>query len=313
MPNEQEQEFKDAFEEAVSEDEGRKPTEDDSKKKDQEDELENNQNDQDDDDDQPDNTDQDEVFKPTPDEDQASKDEDKSQQEDKPCANCEALQAELSKEQQKTSSWDGRIRAANDRADALQKELDELKARGDKPGKEDTSPESEVSEEDDEVLEKFKEEFPDLVKPLEIMAKRKADQEVAHRMKDIEPKIQSLEKKDEETSATEHLKAITDAHSDWREIRDSGKLRAWIDAQPSFLRTSLEKVFSDGSTQEVIEMFDTFKRVHSIPTDNPKPNKEDASTKNADDLLAVEGSSGGPPAGKPDNQDFDAGWKDANS
>jgi len=224
------------------------------------------------------------------------------------CENCKALEAEIAKVKNDTAAWNGRIRKANERADAAEQELQRLKESPVKA----KAPESaeEPSAEEDAVLAQFAEDYPDFVKPLEILSKRKAAQLVEKRMATLEPDIKSMKESSEQATVADHVNKITAAHSDWKDIRDSGKLKTWIDSQPSFLKASLEKVYREGDTQEIIEMFDTYKRVNGL---SPKTNTSgDKPKKDAADLLAVPASGAGIPKGKPDPNDYDAAWKEAN-
>lgn len=292
MPNKESNEFDKAFAEAVGEEpekDEEKLKEEEAKKELEEEEVKSEQ-------------DADEVFVATPDPDLEEEEEQKETPAAEVCSRCTKLETELAQERQKTSSWDGRIRTANDRTNELQTELDELKARA--PAKEEDSPDADLSN-DDEVIAKFKDEFPDFVRPLEIMAQRIAGKEV----KTIEPVVQALQEDGEATAQRLHTEAIENAHPGFLQL--APKVKTWITTQPSFLQASLEAVFQKGTATEVIEMFDTYKRVHNITTHKPKEEKQ--TSKNAEELLAVPASPGPTPeVDAKDQQDFNAGWDEAN-
>jgi hypothetical protein len=65
----------------------------------------------------------------------------------------------------------------------------------------------------------------------------------------------------EATDATEaHYLAIYEQHPDADSIVESKELADWIASQPSFARAGYETVLLQGSQQEVIELFDSFKQ-----------------------------------------------------
>lgn len=228
-------------------------------------------------------------------------------------ARARAAEADRDKEVQKTKSWEGRITAANKRAEEAERKIQERDStqakvkteKEDLPG----------GEEDEQVLTDFVSEFPSLEKPIKAIAKRIAEKIVSDRMKEIEPrfnKVESIEKQMKDTEDASHFDKIERAHSDWREVRDSGKLKLWIDAQPGYVKRALDKVVTEGSTEEVIEMFNQYKE--SIPSEpSTTPRKDKTSNKKAQDLLAVDSSPSGSPKGKTkaDKDDFDAAWEES--
>ena len=134
-------------------------------------------------------------------------------------------------------------------------------------------------------------------------------------LKDIEPRLQKIDQvseKVDKVAEEDHFDAITKAHPDWRDIRDSGKLQKFIDAQPSFVRSSLERVMKEGDSDEVIEMFDAYKESMGLAS-STKTKGGRSKDKKLKDMSAVDGSSGGPPKDKTkiDKDDFDAAWEDA--
>jgi len=242
-----------------------------------------------------------ELFNRTPDDGQASDGE-----EENPESSDETDYKDLyEKEKQRTSSWEGRIRAANKRAEEAEAKLAEaLKAKGETP----TLPDG-ASEED---LEAFFKEYPDLESPFRALARKEAEALVDERLQKITPKIESIEQRSQADDTKAHFDAIAEKHPDFSEIVESGKLEAWINAQPAFLREGLQRVAQSGSASEVIEMFDSYKRVNTpSPQSKPKPKPTPSASRRAQDLLAVPGSSGGPPKDGPAKEDFDAAWEEA--
>lgn len=292
-PLEEEDEFADAFDEAV---EG-KPKDDETQEEGEGDEQITDQSTEDDSDPEDDT-----IFNRVPDKD----DEDNSGDTVSPETSIADLEAELAKEKQRTSSWEGRIKAANKRAEEAEAKLNEI-ADTDKSG--ETLPDA---DEDDSVLSEFIEEFPTLEKPIRLMAAKIAREIVEKEVGEIKPTISQVQETVESQAVEEHLGKITEAHSDWRKIYDSGALNTWITNQPKFMQPGLHRVVDEGSAEDIIELFDTYKK--STGQLKSTVNREGKSSKQkAKELEAVTHSSSGPPKDKKKAaaNDFDGAWNEA--
>lgn len=62
------------------------------------------------------------------------------------------------------------------------------------------------------------------------------------------------------SAAQAHMDAIYAAHPDADSIAESKELAGWLEAQPSFARDGYRAVLEQGSTAQIIEFFDAFKR-----------------------------------------------------
>jgi hypothetical protein len=68
-------------------------------------------------------------------------------------------------------------------------------------------------------------------------------------------------KEDLERIAKENrLNTIRNAHPDFDNLRDSGKIVAWIQKQPRYLRESLLNTYNEGSADSVIALINQFKK-----------------------------------------------------
>lgn len=70
-----------------------------------------------------------------------------------------------------------------------------------------------------------------------------------------------------------HRQAIYDAHKDADEVYESAEFKAWMDGQPSYARAAIEQTLAKGTTEQVIEVFSSFKAASG------KGNPADAVTK----------------------------------
>ena len=226
------------------------------------------------------------------------------------------VEAELAREKMKTSTWEGRIKAANDAKEKAEAEAEALRQAKDKKAQEaDTLPD------DDEAksISEFLEEFPDLHKPIVALVKRDLLPMIGQmiddrlgKLKDVLPEVESIKENMQTDKTAAHFRSITKVHADWKQIVESGALDKWIESKPSYIQDALNKVKDQGATQEVVDMFSQYKQdTGQVPAKN-NPDHTDATTK-ADDLLAVP-STPNPiktDKAKKDKDDYDSAWDEA--
>lgn len=245
--------------------------------------------------------------------------DDDSDEQDNDKTELELLQEENEKLTQKMKSWEGRISAANKRAEEWEQKYNETQGSSTdgKDTDKDTGKDKDAGTdgEAEKIIQDFIEEFPSLEKPIRTMAEKVANQLLEKKLDELKPMLEKIDRVEsvvEESTSERHFDTITNAHEDWREIRDSGKLHAWVDKQSPVLKRSLESVLQDGTAEEVIELFDLYKESAGISKQKDRQRENDIDDK-AKAHMAVDGSSGGPPKrkGKADKDDFDAAWKEA--
>jgi len=311
------QDFDKAFDEATAEDD---PDSGDSGDKE---DKEDQDGDDEGDTQKPDSDKQDNSLIVTPKKDEDSDNTDLQGEVDK-------LTAELAKNNQRMKSWEGRITAANKRAEVAEakvKELEESKqAKSDAQKRLDALPDDADGK---KVLEDFISEFPSLREPIELMATEIAERIISERMKDIEPKLQRIDDVDRRVTEKEddaHFAQIREAHPDFETVRFDPKFQEFIQVQPSWIQEGMIRVAKEGEPSEVIELLDAYKKSigqnsSNADDDDADPNKdkeekEKAKKKKAEKLLAVDGSTGNTPPRKQDvkivkQDDFDAAWDEA--
>lgn len=76
---------------------------------------------------------------------------------------------------------------------------------------------------------------------------------------EIAQELAPLRQREQQSEANAHVTAIYAAHPDASEVAESAQFQAWREALPSFMRQSVEQVLQQGTTAEVIEVFDSFK------------------------------------------------------
>ncbi|WPG35311.1 hypothetical protein [Variovorax sp. EBFNA2] len=80
-----------------------------------------------------------------------------------------------------------------------------------------------------------------------------------------------------QTASTGHIDAIYKAHPDADSMVESAELNAWIDTQPSFVRDGFRDVLKQGTSQQVIELFDSFKKATNA-VNEPAPSSAGKAT-----------------------------------
>jgi hypothetical protein len=224
-------------------------------------------------------------------------------------AEAEKLKAELATEKQKTSSWNGRITAANKRAEDAEAKLEEALKAKPKEATADDSTESDVAK-----LEKFGDDFPELKSTIDLILKKvegKADKTQAKDTTKTEP---IEEKEDEKSTDLEKAQAeIRETHPDLDEAVNSGVLLTWINQQADFIRPTLQAIYSKGKPAEVIKMVTEFKNKSGwksqLATDTKRANTSKEDKLNS--MIETNSESGGAPTGGPDMNDYDGAAKEA--
>jgi len=213
------------------------------------------------------------------------------------------FEALFNQEKQKNASWDGRIKAANERAAEAEKQLQQSQQiqQDSNPFKEETD---DNSDSEDDVLAEFVDEFPELETPLNLLIEKKTRSLIEEQLKTLTPAVQQLTESAKKSEAESHYKKITSAHPDWSTTLSSGRLDGWIDKQPFIIRNTYKGIIKAGSTDEVIELLTIFKQTNQQET-------KQAKTQKAKNLIAVRSgpaSTGGTYKGASDPNDFEAAW-----
>jgi len=239
------------------------------------------------------------------------------------------------KEKQRNSSWEGRIKAANSKAKEEAERRAELEQRLDKLEKELESSKSDPGNEEDsdkEILDELTDQFPTLERAMKIIATRivteRIDKILDEKLNSIKPELDQLKQTVNEfredistEKSNSHLDKITDAHPDWRYIVEIGVLERWKSRKKSYEQNAIDHVFSEGSTQEVIDLLQTFKdetgwitRTDTTETSKGKKKKykSEKDTK-LESMQGIESDAVEPDTSdrSPDKNDFSSAFKEA--
>lgn len=118
-----------------------------------------------------------------------------------------------------------------------------------------------------------------------------------------------------ETAQSTHYSAIKQAHTDFEEIRDSGKLSEWIEGKPKYMRDAMTNVYKAGDTQDVVDLFNQFKTETNYKQDKTQSKKKADFDKENNLELVKTREAGIPPAPSKKQQakddDFSAAFAEA--
>lgn len=225
------------------------------------------------------------------------------------------------REVQKTKSWEGRIRKANElRAEAeeelarLREEVQQLRAQPKKEG----APADESVSLDDSTLDAFVREFPELQAPLAALVRKEAKSLVEQEIGQLRPAVEQMQKSEAERKedaqkaiVAEHFRTIRAAHKDFDALIEKGTLRKWIDNQPAIYQKALNEVYERGTAEEIIAMVDQMKG--EVALESPTTTKPGDKRDKLRSMMAVRGSAPIiPKENKIAEDDFDAAWEEAN-
>lgn len=68
-----------------------------------------------------------------------------------------------------------------------------------------------------------------------------------------------LREREAKDAVSTHQQTIYGAHPDADEVYESSEFKAWMDNQPSYARAAIEHTLANGTAQQVVEVFSTFK------------------------------------------------------
>jgi len=232
------------------------------------------------------------------------------------------LQAALKQEQQKTSSWSGRIKKANDKSDELENSNKELLSRIEALESGTVKPKNETAEDGTDrnaKVTQFFKDFPEFEEPLKILldkAKGTTGEKVLtldEVMEAVKPEVEKVKTQtQEDTSQDKFMVALRQQHSDVDAIIASGKVAEWIKKQPMYIAKELERIYTEGgSLTESVNLLNEFKRTSGYKATPQSTNDTQNKNDKLNSMLEVDSDGTGPPAGQPDKSDFNAAADEA--
>ena len=231
----------------------------------------------------------------------------------------------IKKRIQKVKTLEGMYNSEKKRQTQLEKELADLKTqmsvRVDEKPKEEVAAKKEEGIDDvfENIpsLKKLKEEYgeeiagalTDMAKHLSGKYENKITQIMAS-IKNLSSTIDPITESYTKSTSDNHYKTIKAAHDDFEKYRDNGEIVSWMDSLPAYKKEGYKKAYSDGSTEEVIDLIGTFKEAMGYAEKSNETPKGQAVVRPAG--MAVKTKTAPvQPAGKrkEDPNDFDGAWE----
>ena len=187
----------------------------------------------------------------------------------------------LEEARQGEKHWKAQAEASQRELAELRAQADARKAAGEAPT--ETDKQSELAQSaidqgvDPDLFGDFSEEA--LAKGVTALANKLVEE----RMAAIEQRLAPIQQQQEQDATAAHYQAIHAAHPDAASIAESSQLADWINAQPSFVRDGYKSVLEQGTTNQIIELFDSFKQSTGVAT--PAKQGVSAAAKAAIDAL----------------------------
>lgn len=129
------------------------------------------------------------------------------------------------------------------------------------------------------------------------------DQRVNEALAQVDAKLNPIQQKQVVDANAAHLNAIYTAHPDADSIVESKEFEGWVSGQPSFVQQAYAAVLEKGSAQQVVELFDSFKKAtgttQAAPAADPAAAKAAAQAAIASAQNAVPNSLSDIPGGRP--------------
>jgi hypothetical protein len=178
----------------------------------------------------------------------------------------------------------------------------------------------EPTAEEQAALAVLKKEWPEQHAAIEVRLKssahdvqRQVHAAVQEALKQVGAVVNPLAASVAANDAERHETAIRSAHTDADEVVPL--VGEWIKKQPAYLQAAYQKVYDDGSTKEVIDLFTRFKTETGYKVPVLKPVVPAKLGPTADEIAAgapVGTRRSAPnPKGAPDKDDYDAAYAEA--
>lgn len=156
---------------------------------------------------------------------------------------------------------------------------------------------SEIAELDSfkNVKEEFGDDLANLVNDIATklititnQATSELSKEMTGRLGELSEVVNPLHTSHVKSEGNRHTTAIVEAHPDVQKIVESGDLRKWIEDQPAYKRKMYTEVYKDGATTDVIDLFSTFKKETGLAEEKPSEEKEEEKSEELEDTTKQE-------------------------
>lgn len=175
-------------------------------------------------------------------------------------------------------------------------------------------PEFQLSAEDQAALQSYQEDFPEIYRAETIRQTAAMQQALGAFSKQLGEFLAPILAQVGQQATQSHEQAIAAAHPDFQTI--SPALVAWVGEQPPFMRDTFNKVLSEGTTQQVVDLLTHYKRsvgqaAPAAVASATAPAVNPATQQAAAALAPVQSGRGAPSSKKADPDDFDGAFAEA--
>lgn len=177
---------------------------------------------------------------------------------------------------------------------ALKAQLDEIKAgikpKEEEPVKGPTPAEIEAQKAEQEAWDKFEKDWPDqagIANKLkaQVAALEKKLEDATKALQDkLDPVVESVSEADNQA----FLKPILEKHPDALDLYNKGDVAKWIEKQPRRLQAGYVWALNNGKSEDVIEVFDDYKKANGVGTTEAEKKAAEAAAKAEEEKKAAE-------------------------
>jgi hypothetical protein len=110
-----------------------------------------------------------------------------------------------------------------------------------------------------------------LAKGIATLQARERDAMKAELLAEIQKELAPIRQEREQAAVDGHYSAIYEKHKDADEIVQSDQFQKWVQEIPAFMRAGVDDALKNGSAQQIIEVFDSFKSASAQVQRPPEP------------------------------------------
>jgi len=114
------------------------------------------------------------------------------------------------------------------------------------------------TEEEDKILEKYKNDWPDIAAAEQLARRADSYRVVEHIFIQLRPILNELQERVGAHSKRSMYDDLIDLVPDYDDVRD--KTLEWIETQPDYLKTAYQQVANEGTPDQVADLINRFKR-----------------------------------------------------
>ena len=115
-----------------------------------------------------------------------------------------------------------------------------------------------------------------IAKGIRTLQAQERDAMRAELLAEIQKELAPIRQEREQAAVDGHYSAIYEKHKDADEIVQSDQFQKWVQEIPAFMRAGVDDALKNGSAQQIIEVFDSFKSASAQVQKPPEPQNKAA-------------------------------------